>query len=146
MSNDFPPNHPYASSGGAIMGGLLPVESSNQGLIKEETHLLKRVDNYELQVKQTEALTTLANGIKDIASFLSGGGLLQITNANVRGNIMSAIFGGLATKDGRNALDARTIKQNSLEVVQIIEEVFNKMHERLSSKEPRDPDIKEPQE
>lgn len=99
----------------------------------------------EITIEQTKALISIAESFKAIASFLHEGGIQTSIARITQGSIMSSIFGGLAAKDGRNSLDARTIKQNSLEVVEIIEQVFNKMNERLQDRN-RDPEIKEPPE
>lgn len=98
-----------------------------------------------LQVKQTEALTQLAQGVTAIATFLNGEGLKQVIQTKMTGDIMASITGGLAAKEGRNSLDARTIKQNSLEIVELIQSMFTKMGERLKETN-RDPELKEPQE
>lgn len=123
-----------------------PIEYAMTSL-KESTRegLVQKIENYKLEVQQTQALTQLAEGVTSIATFLNGGGLMQLVQHKMAGDIMASITGGLAAKDGRNALDARTIKQNSLEVVELIMTMFNKMGERLKD-QARDPEIKEPQE
>jgi len=130
MPNGFDKSHPYYSE---------------QALKKLDERDLVTEAKLDVQLKQTEALTVLADGVRSISEFLQGGGLQAIVNAQTRGSIMQSILGGLASHDGRKALDAQTIKQNSLEIVEMIEQVFNKMHERLNDKG-RDPEIKEPQE
>lgn len=123
-----------------------PIEYAMTSL-KESTRegLVQKIENYKLEVQQTQTLTQLAEGVTSIATFLNGGGLMQLVQLKMAGDIMASITGGLAAKDGRNALDARTIKQNSLEVVELIMTMFNKMGERLKD-QARDPEIKEPQE
>lgn len=128
MSNGFDKSHPYYAP--ATISAL-----------NEQEVMIRN----EIQTKQTEALTTLAESVKGIANFLNEGGLQKIIAANARGQIAQAVLGGLAAHDGRKALDAQTIKQNSLELVEIIESFMNKMHERLQDKN-RDPEIKEPKE
>lgn len=97
---------------------------------------------YELEVQrqQAEALTNLAEGVTSIAGFLRNGGLREALAAHTKGQIISDILGGLASHDGRKSLDGRTIKQNALEIVETVEAVFNKMHERLQDRN-RDPEI-----
>lgn len=131
MGNGFDKSHPYYS----------PATQSNPAVRIEIERELKN----EIEIKQTEALTSLAEGVQAISQFLRDGGLQSLVAANTKGQIIQAIFGGLASKEGRNSLDARTIKQNSLEIVEIVEQVFSKMHERMQAKE-RDPEIKEPTE
>lgn len=102
---------------------------------------------HELEQKQTEALVTLAKATSEIATFISGGGLTKLLSGVARGNAVSSMLGGLTTHAGRNGLDARTLKQNAVEVVEQIEAVFSKFEERLAAKnkgEERDPEIKDP--
>lgn len=104
------------------------------------TETLLRVSERDVQVKQTEALTTLAAGVNAIANFLTSGGLTDLVSANAKSRIVSDILGGLAAHNGRNSLDAQTIKQNSLEIVETIEAVWSKYQERAKAKD-RDPEI-----
>lgn len=119
----FPKNHPYHA----------------------EVPLLVEKPGNEIQARQVEALQTLATSVNTIATFLTNGGLQRVVADHARGSIMQAVFGGLAAHDGRKALDARTIQQNSLEIVECIEQVFAKMNERMKDKN-RDPEIHEPEE
>lgn len=101
---------------------------------------------YEIQVKQTEALANLAEGVKTLAAFVTGGGLQQLLQGYSKAQSVQGILNGLAAHDGRNALDARVIKQNAIEITQIIESCYDKFAEVLSAKqrgEVRDPDIKD---
>lgn len=130
MGNGFDKSHPY----------FAPVAAENlRAIVKPETA------DHELQIRQTEALSTLAQGVKELSDFVTQGGLQAALAAHTKGQIIQAILGGLAAKDGRASLDARTIKQNSLEVVEVIEQVFSKMHERLQDKN-RDSEIREAKE
>lgn len=100
----------------------------------------------DVLVQQTEALTTLAEGVKAIASFLQGGGLAQILSGYARSQAVKDILGGLATHDGRNALDARVLQQNATEIVAQVEAVFAKYQEKLeegAAGEERDPEVKD---
>lgn len=92
-------------------------------------------------VTSEDALIVLASATDQIANFLTGGGLLKVLNGYAKAQAVKEILGGLATHDGRNSLDARTIKQNALEIVEMVEAVMSKYSERLSDKEPRDPEI-----
>ena len=122
-------NHPY----------FCPPKKANG-----EAPALVEDKNYEVAVRQTEALVTLSEGVKALAEFVTQGGLQALVAANAKGSIIQGIVSGLAAKDGRGALDARVLKQNSLEIVEFIEQVFSKMHERMS--EARDPEIKKAEE
>lgn len=100
----------------------------------------------DILVQQTEALTTLAEGVKAIAGFLQGGGLAQILSGYARSQAVKDILGGLATHDGRNALDARVLQQNATEIVAQVEAVFAKYQEKLeegAAGEERDPEVKD---
>lgn len=106
---------------------------------KEETAL-------EIQQQQTAALTTLAEGVNTIAKFIINGGLSSLLSGYARSQGVQSILGGLAANAGRNALDARTMGQNAIEIVEQIEQVFNKYAEVQNSKstgEQRDPDLHE---
>lgn len=122
--NGFPKNHPYHS----------PVAAENLAAVVKGT-------SHELTTRQTQAMETLAQSFKSLSDFFTQGGLQAALSAHTKGAIIAEIFGGLAAKDGRNALDARTIKQNSLETVELVLSVFEKMSERLQEKN-RDPEIK----
>ncbi|OQB10454.1 MAG: hypothetical protein BWY21_00375 [Parcubacteria group bacterium ADurb.Bin216] len=100
-------------------------------------------EQHALQVRQTEALTTLAEGVKAIAEFLSGGGLNAVLSGYARSQAVQSILGGLATNSGRNALDARVLGQNAIEIVEQVEAVFGKYKERLEEREQRDPELKD---
>lgn len=114
-----------------------------KGLIETETRAIEISPEaqYELQLSQTKSLEVLSKGIADIAAFLSGGGLASVVSGFAKAQASTAILGGLATNAGRDALDARTLGQNSLEIVEQVLRVHDKFHERLSSQEKRDPEI-----
>lgn len=105
-------------------------------------YLSREKEQHDLQVSQARSLEVLSQGISDIAAFLTGGGLSELLSGYAKSSASTAILGGLAAHDGRNALDARVLGQNALEVVEQVLKVHDKFHERLSAKEPRDPEIK----
>lgn len=122
----FPKSHPYHS----------PVAAENLQAVVKGT-------NNELQIRQTEAVCVIAEALSGISSFLNGGGIQEYLKASTKGQIVSGIYNGLASKDGRNSLDARTIKQNALEIVEVIEAVMKKVDERANERNGRDEEIKE---
>lgn len=124
----------------SIFKGLTRKDVSNPRFIQNDTKSLVHIPETDVQVKQTEALITLATGINTIANFLTSGGLTDLVSANAKSRIVSDILGGLAAHNGRNSLDAQTIKQNSLEIVETIEAVWSKYQERAKAKD-RDPEI-----
>ena len=96
---------------------------------------------YELQVAEVKALTTHAESVKEISTFLNGGGLANILSGYARSQAVKDILGGLAAHDGRKALDARLLDQNALEIVSQVEKVFEKYGQKLESKGKEDPDL-----
>jgi hypothetical protein len=114
-------------------------------VVKEEGSLVSTEleSDHALQVSQTKSLEILSKGVADIAAFLNGGGLRELISGYAKSQASTAILGGLASHDGRDALDARVLGQNSLEIVEQILKVHNKFHERLSEKEVRDDEVKD---
>lgn len=88
----------------------------------------------EIALKQTEALTSLAQGVNAIANFLTNGGLGEILSGYARSQSVKDILGGLAAHDGRGSLDARVLGQNAIEIVHAVEAVFEKYQEKLAAK------------
>lgn len=88
----------------------------------------------EVAVAQTQALDKLASSVCSIAEFLNNGGLQKTLGEYAKAQIAKDIMGGLAAHDGRNALDARFIKQNAVEIIHTIEAVFDKAKERADEK------------
>lgn len=123
MDNDSN-NNPPSKTRDYTKGYFPEVDKSNAPLVSSE-----------------DALIVLASATDQIANFLTGGGLIKVLNGYARTQAVKEMLGGLTTHDGRQALDARTLKQNAVEIVEAIEQVFSKYQERLSSKEPRDPEI-----
>lgn len=110
-------------------------------LFKKKEVVIHEADSRQLQVAQTQALTTLAEATKDIAAFLNGGGLHKLVSGYARSQSAQAILGGLAAHDGRAALDARTLGQNALETVKQVEVVFDKFEAELRAKGKNDPTL-----
>ena len=114
-------------------------------LFKSKAPTIER-QNYEVQIRQAEALTSLAKGVNSIAAFLSSGALAQVLGQYSRSQIAKDIFGGLAAHGGRDALDARFIKQNATEIIAAIEAVFDKAAEKaqaVAKGETFDPELKD---
>jgi hypothetical protein len=103
--------------------------------------VLEGTETHALQVRETQALETLAQATNALATFITGGGLTELLSGYARTQAVQAILGGLASHDGRNSLDARTMGQNALEIVTQIEKVFDKYHEKKNTTEERDPHI-----
>lgn len=94
-------------------------------------------------VKQTEALTQIGTALATISNWVTQGGLTEIMTGYAKSNAVKEILGGLAAHDGRNALDARVLSQNALEIVHQVEGVFDKFAEHLKAKKAGelDPDL-----
>jgi len=112
--------------------------------VVEKMHSIQvqKQEAHELQVSQTKSLEVLSKGVADIAAFLTSGGLSQLLSGYAKSQASTAILGGLASHDGRDALDARVLGQNSIEIVEQILRVHDKFHSRLSEKE-RDPEVRD---
>lgn len=106
---------------------------------------LTREELADIEIAKTQSLAKLADAVSDIACFLNNGGLSTLLQGYARANSINGILQGLAAHDGRNALDARVLSQNSLEIVEQIQRAYAKMHERVTEKEPRDPEIHDAQ-
>lgn len=123
-------------------------ETTDLTEIEQKPITLIAKGNRDLEAKQTEALTVLASATKQIADFVTGGGLTAVLSGYARTQAVKDILGGLATHDGRNSLDARVLGQNALEITEAVEAVFKKYAERLAEgkAEPREPEIHSPVE
>lgn len=118
------------------------LSNSNSPRLKDEV----KPNSSELVVQeQTKALSTIAESLKTLSTFVSGGGLTDLMRAYSQSQIAQGVLQGLASHDGRNALDARYLQQNALEIVHAIEAVFNKAKERTeaASNEKLDTEIKD---
>lgn len=116
----------------------------NELSVKKQDVVTQLIEN-EIQIKQAEALSILANGVKDIAGFLKEGGLANILSGYARSQAVKDILGGLATHDGRNSLDGRLLGQNAIDIVHAVEAVFEKYQEKLKAKGKEDPELKDSQ-
>lgn len=121
-------------------------EASGLELVVSEAGLPAGSEVSVGKTREAEALCVLADGVKALAEFVTEGGLQKLLAAHSQVQIVQAIYGGLASKEGRASLDARFIKQNVLEIVEVVEAAFNKLNERGRDRGRRDPDIMEPQE
>ena len=118
--------------------------TANPIIAQKNDIVLVEQKKYELEVKQAESLSLLAKGVNDLAAFVTGGGLSQMLRGYAQSQTVSDILGGLAAHDGRNALDARVLGQNAIEIVTQVTAVWDKFQERMAEKEsgePRDPNI-----
>lgn len=70
-----------------------------------EELLPAEAEKREIQIQQAQALSVLAKGVSDIATFLTSGGLTELMSGYARSQAVKDILGGLAAHDGRNALE-----------------------------------------
>lgn len=101
-----------------------------------------------VQQEQTKALSKIAESLGALSTFLTTGGLQTILQGYSKANAVQGFFQGLASHDGRGALDARVIKQNALEIVAAIEAAHDKFAEVLKKKKegPVDPELHDGEE
>ena len=119
----------------------LPAIFKNKAPIKVEVS-----DDLTIREEQTKALTTIADSLRSLTRFISEGGLVGVLSGYARSQAVKDILGGLAAHDGRNALDARVLDQNALEITQQVEKVFKKYQDTLQSKEKVDPNLHDGEE
>jgi len=119
----------------------LPILQNRSAVTVKEQ---ERPDSGQLVVMQevSQALTTIATWLTspDGLSKL----LAQHVEATARTGAIKEILGGLAAHDGRNALDARVMTQNAVEVFHHVEAMMDKMKEGLKAKNSettRDPEL-----
>lgn len=122
--------------------GITKEIAVREALKDAESQVVAKEINYEIQIKQAESLELLATSVNSIANFLSTGGLSSLLSGYARSQAVKDILGGLATHAGRHALDARTLDQNAVEIVEQVEAVFKKYEERLKDTN-RDPELKD---
>jgi len=90
--------------------------------------------DYEIAVSQTKALTTLAESVKAIATFLTSNRLPEILEGYAKASAVNGILQGLVTHSGRGGMDARLMKQNAIEASEFIEKCFEHYSEKLAAK------------
>jgi hypothetical protein len=113
---------------------------------KSEIAEIRTENEKAIQIQQTKDLHTLASSVQSIANFLCDGSLTTVLSGYARSQAVKEILGGLAAHDGRNALDARVLGQNAIEIVSQVEKVFAKYQETIDAKnkgEQRDEEVKD---
>lgn len=111
-------------------------------LISRPVEEIEIAEKNNREIRQTEALATLAKAATDIANFLTSGGVSTLLSNYAKTQIAKDILGGLAAHDGRKALDAQTIKQNAIEIATIVEQTFSQLKEKTAAVN-RDPEVHE---
>lgn len=86
-----------------------------------------------VEEEQTKALTTIADSLQSLSTWLTQGGLTEVLSGYAKSNAVQGILQGLATHDGRDALDARTLDQNALEITKQVEAVWHKYQATLEA-------------
>ena len=71
--------------------------------------------------EQAKALTSISKSLSQLTNFITTGGLTELLAAQATHNAISGVMQGLAAHDGRQALDARVMAQNGLEIAKHID-------------------------
>jgi hypothetical protein len=101
----------------------------------------------EIQEESNKALRQIGESLAILSQFVSAGGLVELVRSASLASGANALLGGLAVKNGRESLDARTLKQNAIEIAEQVLLIHDKFKERLSAEakgKTRDPDIHDP--
>jgi hypothetical protein len=93
--------------------------------------------------REVVALETAATALMGISNFLSGITLKEVIQHQAVHGSIREILGGLATKDGRGALDARTMNQNAIDMAYLIEKVLGKVSSHALSRTGATPEVKD---
>ncbi len=99
---------------------------------------------YEIEARQTAAMEGISQSLTALASFVTKGGLVEVLSGYSRALGVGQAVQGLLQHSGRAGLDARTMKQDAVEIVHKIEQVFEKYNEVVKAKasgEIRDEDL-----
>jgi len=96
--------------------------------------------------REVVALETAAAALTGISNFLSGITLKEVIQHQAVHGSIREILGGLATKDGRGALDARTMNQNAIDMAYLIEKVLGKVSSHALSRTGATPEVKDGEE
>jgi hypothetical protein len=117
-------------------------ESDTRELVATEQWEIERT-KLQLAVQQQMALSSLAASVTSISQWLTTGGLEKTLGEFARATGANGMLNGLVAHDGRQALNAQTMKQNTIEVVHLMEMVRDKFQEVLKAKNANelDPDM-----
>lgn len=87
-----------------------------------------------VEERQITALETQAKALESISTFLSGITLKEVLQHTAVHSAAAALLGGLTSKDGRQGLDARAMKQNAIDISYLLEAVLSKLSSHASSR------------
>lgn len=87
-----------------------------------------------LKEREVVALEAQSKALTSISNFLSGITLKDVLQHTAVHSAASALLGGLTSNDGRQALDARTMKQNAIDISYLLEAVLSKLSSHASSR------------
>lgn len=129
-------------------------EQSNNGKLKPfkpSTELIRRGIELELiesgatpvEACHIAALHLISNSFCTLTSWFTTGGLTEILTGTAKAKGVSDMLAALLQHDGRNALDARHVEQNAIEITHHLEAVFDKLVSHLKDKNEGklDPDL-----
>lgn len=100
----------------------------------------RKLDVFAYEQRKTEALVVQAQALKEIANFVTNGGLNEIAKGLALSNTAASLLNGLTAHDGRKGLDARTLTQNAKEIAEFALRVKDQFQEKLA-KRPQDSEI-----
>ena len=88
---------------------------------------------FQLQVQHVQQLAVIGQALATLSSWVTEGGLTKLMAEYAQATAAGGVLQGLATHDGRGALDARLMGQNAIEIVHQYEAIINKAKERAES-------------
>ena len=160
LRDEICPTESESALGGGVQEVCVPVDS---GLKRDEesnptidfplnptqTPLTLTPDNYfsltrllpttlaeQHREREIVALEGISGALTAFSKFIGTSTLQGTVQALAVNGLMQAITSGLTAKDGRKALDANLIKQNSLESAYLIESLISKVVAHSQSKTP----------
>lgn len=114
--------------------------TEEKSLAVSPTALIQK-EQHEIQVRQTEALVSIGESLKQLSAFLTGGGINQLLSAYSKSQAVTGMLAGLSHHAGRGALNAQTMGQNALEIAKAIEMAHDTYERILKDKHKHDPDL-----
>ncbi len=128
---------PYLSAAKHVLSSSTypsTLEAESSSTMSQEQPLIRVSNVPTVQEREVVALETQANALAHIAQFLGGTTLPQVLQQIAVTNGMNGMLSGLVSADGRQGLDARTMKQNALEISTVIQETIKKVTSDLIKK------------
>lgn len=119
---------------------LLPSLQQHNSDFQQRLEIEKATNEMAVAQENAKNLALIGHSLSVLASFITSGRLERLLSLQAQVGCASSIAAGITQHGGRLGLDARTIKQNALEITEFTQSIFSKLGERLSEK-PRDPEL-----